>query len=156
MIGHTDVFCPRLFQESEQEVKPEWGAWLKVTVRRHAQVVDKWLCDEQGMALGNTVSMFRGASSSVSNQGSSANTTADNSHQLTLENMAISVQEDKKHKRQETGKEVDLDLMVVEGSPALPKGIGPSVTVASVNLDTTATNANSFLASPDGQDRQQQ
>ena len=26
LIGHTDVFCPRLFQEYEQEVKPEWGA----------------------------------------------------------------------------------------------------------------------------------
>ena len=60
-------------------------------MRRHAQVVDKWLHDEQGMALGNTVSMFQGASSSVSNQGSSANTTAVNSHQLTLENMAILV-----------------------------------------------------------------
>ena len=156
LIGHTNVFCPRLFQESEQEVKPEWGAWLKAPVRRHAQVVDKWLRDEQGMVLGNTVSMFQAASSSVSNQGSSANTTADNSHQLTLENMAISVQEDKKRRRQETGKEVDLDLMVVEGSPTLAKGIGPSVTVAFVNLDTTATNPNSFLASPDGQDRQQQ
>ena len=70
--------------------------------------------------------------------------------------MEISVQEDKKRRRQEAGKEVDLDLIVVEGSPALEKGIGPLVTVASVILDTTATNPNSFLASPDGQDRQQQ
>ena len=59
-------------------------------MRRHAQVVDKWLRDEQGMALGNTASMFQGASSSVSNQGRSENTTA-NSHQLTLENVALSV-----------------------------------------------------------------
>ena len=153
LIGHTDVFCPRLFQESEQEVKAEWGAWLKAPVRRHAQVVDKWLRDEQGMALGNTVSMFQGASSSVSNQGSSANTTTVNSHQLTLENMAILVQEDKKRRRQETGKDVDLDLMVVERSPALAKGIVPSVTVASLIMYTMATNPNSFLASPDGQDR---
>ena len=129
---------------------------MKAPVRRHAQVVDKWLRDEQGMALGNTVSMFQGASSSVSNQGSSVNTTAVNSHQLTLENMAISVQEDKKRRRQETGKDVDLDLMVVEGSSALAKGIVPSVTVASMILDTTATNPNSFSVSPDGQDRQQQ
>ena len=156
LIGHTDVFCPRLFHEFEQEVKPEWGAWLKAPVRRHAQVVDKWLRDEQGMALGNTVSMFQGASSSVSNQGSSENTTAVNSHQITLENVAISVQEDKKRRRQETGKDVDLDFMVVEGSPVLAKGIVPSVTVASVILDTTTTNPNSFLASADGQDHQQQ
>ena len=108
------------------------------------------------MALGNTVSMFQGASSSVSNQGSSTNTTAFNSHQLTLENMAILFQEDKKRRRQETGKDVDSDLMVVEGSPALAKGIMPSVTVASVILDTTTTNPNSFLASLNGQDRQQQ
>ena len=40
-------------------------------MRINAQVVDKWLRDEHGMALGNTVSMFQGASSSVSNQGSS-------------------------------------------------------------------------------------
>ena len=125
-------------------------------MRRNAQVVDKWLRDEHGMALGNTVSMFQGASSSVSNHGSIENTTAVNSHQLTLENVAISVQEDKKRRRQETGKDVDLDLMVVEGSPVLAKGIAPSVTVASVILDTTITNPNSFLASPDGQDRQQQ
>ena len=76
----SDVVCPRLFQESKQEVKPEWGAWLKAPVKRHDQVVDKWLRDEQGMALGNTVSMFQGASLSVSNQGSSTNTTAVNSH----------------------------------------------------------------------------
>ena len=60
-------------------------------MRRNAQVVDKWLRDEHGMALGNTVSMFQGASSSVSNQGSSENTTAGNSHQLTLENVEVSV-----------------------------------------------------------------
>ena len=70
--------------------------------------------------------------------------------------MAISVQEDKNRRRQEIGKEVDLDLMVVEGSPALEKGIVSSVTVAYVILDTMATNPTSFLASPDGQDRQQQ
>ena len=150
LIGHTDVFCPRLFHESEQEVKPEWGAWLKAPVRRHAQVVDKWLRDEQGMALGNTVSMSQGASPSVSNQGSSENTTVVNSHQITLEDVAISVQEDEKRRRQETGKDVDLILMLVEGSPVLGKGIVPSVTVASVILDTTTTNPNSFLASPDG------
>ena len=123
-------------------------------MRRQAQVVDKWLCDEQGMALGNTVSMFQGASSSVSNQGRSENTIAVNSHQLTLENVVISVQEDKKRRRKERGKDVDLDLMVVEGSPVLAKGIMPSVTVASMILDTTTTNPNSFLASSDGQDRQ--
>ena len=67
LIGHTYVFYPRLFHEPEQEVKPEWGAWLKAPVRRNAQVVDKWLRDEHGMALGNNVSMFQGASSSVSN-----------------------------------------------------------------------------------------
>ena len=156
LIGHTDVFCPRLFHEPEQEVKPEWGAWLKAPVRRNAQVVDKWLRDEHGMALGNTVSMFQGASSSVSNQGSTENTTAVNSHQLTLENVAVSVQEDKKRRRQETGKDVDLDLMVVEGSPVLARGIVSSVTVASMILDTMITNPNSFLASPDEQDRQQQ
>ena len=156
LIGHTDVFCPRLFHEPEQEVKPEWGAWLKALVRRNAQVVDKWLRDEPGMALGNTVSTFQGASSSVSNQGSTENTTAVNSLQLTLENVAISVQEDKKRRRQETGKDVDLDLMVVEGSPVLARGLAPSITVASVILDTTITNPNSFLASPDGQDHQQQ
>ena len=150
LIGHTDVFCPSLFHESEQEVKPEWGAWLKAPVRRHAQVVDKWLRDEQGMALGNTVSMSQGASPSVSNQGSSENTTAANSHQITLEDVAISVQEDEKRRRQETGKDVDLILMLVEGSPVLGKGIVPSVTVASVILDTTTTNPNSFLASSDG------
>ena len=49
-------------------------------MRRNAQGVDKWLRDEHGMALGNTVSMFQGASSSVSNQGSLENTTAVNSH----------------------------------------------------------------------------
>ena len=70
--------------------------------------------------------------------------------------MTISVQEDKKRRRQESGKDVDLDLMVVEGSPVLAKGIVPSITVASVILDTTTTNPNSFLASPDDQDRQQQ
>ena len=156
LIGHTNIFCPILFHEAEQEVKPKWGAWLKAPVRRQAQVVDKWLRDEQGMALGNTASTFQGASSSVSNQGRSENNTAVNSHQLTLENVEISVQEDKKRRRQETGKDVDLDLMVVEGSPVLAKGIVPSATVASVILDTTATNPNSFLASPDGQDRQQQ
>ena len=155
LIGHTHVFCPRLFHEPEQEVKLEWGAWLKAPVRRNAQVVDKRLRDEHG-TLGNTVSMFQGASSSVSNQGSSENTTAVNSQQLTLENVAISVQEDKKRRRQETGKDVYLDLMVVEGSPVLARGIVPSVTVASVILDTTITNPNSFLASPDGRDRQQQ
>ena len=125
-------------------------------MRRNAQVVDKLLRDEHGMALGNTVSMFQGASSSVSNQGSSENTTAVNSHQLTLENVAVSVQEDKKRRRQETGKDVDLDLMVVEGSPVLARGIASSVTVASVILDTTITNPSSFLASPDGQNRKQQ
>ena len=156
LIRHTDVFCPRLFLEPEQEVKPEWGAWLKAPVRRNAQVVDKWLRDKHGMVLGNTVSMLQGASSSVSNQGSSENTTAVNSHHLTLENVALSVQEDKKRRRQETGKDVDLDLMVVEGSPVLARGIVPSVTIASVILDTTNTNPNSFLASPDGQDLQQQ
>ena len=46
--------------------------------------------------------------------------------------------------------------MVVEGSPVLARGLAPSVTVASVILDTTITNPNSFLASPDEQDRQQQ
>ena len=60
-------------------------------MRRLAQVIDKWLRDEQGMALGNTVSMFQGASSSVSNQGSLENTTAINSHKITLENVAISL-----------------------------------------------------------------
>ena len=70
--------------------------------------------------------------------------------------MAASIQEDKKRKRQETGKDVDLDLMVVEGSPVLARGIASSVIVASVILDTTITNPNSFLASADGQDRQQQ
>ena len=70
--------------------------------------------------------------------------------------MAISVQEDKKRMRQETGKDVDLDLMVVEESPVLARGLAPSLTVASVILDTTITNPNSFLASPDGQDRQKQ
>ena len=125
-------------------------------MRRNGQVVDKWLRDEHGMALGNTVSMFQGASSSVSNQGSSEHTTAVNSQQLTLENVVISIQEDKKRKRQETGKDVDLDLVVVEGSPVLARGIVPSVTVASVILDTRTTNPKSFLASPDGQDRQQQ
>ena len=70
--------------------------------------------------------------------------------------MAVSVQKDKKRRRQETGKDVDLDLMVVKGSPILARGIAPSVTVASVILDTTITNPNFFLASPDGQDRQQQ
>ena len=125
-------------------------------MRRNAQVVDKWLHDEHGMALGNTGSMFQGASSSVSNQGSSENTTSVNSYQLTLENVALSIQEDKKRRRQETGKDVDLDLIVVEGSPVLARGIVPSVTVASVILDTTITNPNSFLVSLDGQDRQQQ
>ena len=122
-------------------------------MRRHAQVVNKWLRDEQGMALGNTVSMFQGASSSASNQGSSENATIVNSHQITLENVAISLQEEKKRRRQETSKEVDLDLMVVEGSPVLEKGIVTSVVVASVILDTMTTNPNSFLASPNGQDR---
>ena len=122
-------------------------------MRRHAQVVDKWLRDEQGMALGNTISIFQGASSSVSNQGSSENTTAVNSHQLTLENVVISLQEDKKRRRQETYKDVDLDFMVVEGSPVLAKGLVLSVIVASVIQDTMTTNPNSFLASPDGQDR---
>ena len=70
--------------------------------------------------------------------------------------MAISVQEDKKRRRQETGKDVDLDLMVVKGSPVLTRGLAPLVTVASVILDTTITNPNSLLASPDGQDRKQQ
>ena len=125
-------------------------------MRRNAQVVDKWLRDEHGMALGNTISMFQGASSRVSNQGSTEIATAVNSHQLTLENVAISVQEDKKRRRQETGKDVDLDLMVVEGPPVLARGIAPSVTVASVILDTTITSPHSSLASPDGQDRQQQ
>ena len=73
-----------------------------------------------------------------------------------ISNVAISVQEDKKRRRQETGKNVDLDLMVVEGSLVLARGIVPSVTVASVILDTMITNPNSFLASPDGQGRQQQ
>ena len=124
-------------------------------MRRNAQVVGKWLRDEHSMALGNTVSMFQGASSSVSNQGSSENTIVANSHQLTLENVEVSVQEDKKRRRQETGKDVDLDLMVVEGSPVLARGIASSVTVAYVIQDTTITNPSSFLASPDGQDRQQ-
>ena len=70
--------------------------------------------------------------------------------------MAILVQEDKKRRRQKIGKDIDLDFMVVEGSPVLAKGIVPSVTVASVILDTTTTNPNSFLVSPDGQDCQQQ
>ena len=70
--------------------------------------------------------------------------------------MEVSVKEDKKRRRQETGKDVDLDLMVVEGSPVLARGIASSVTVASVIQDTTITNPSSFLASPDGQDRQQQ
>ena len=60
-------------------------------MRRNAQVVDKCLRYEHGMALGNTVSMFQGASSSVSNQGSSEHTIAVNSQQLTLENVAILV-----------------------------------------------------------------
>ena len=92
----------------------------------------------------------------MSNQGSSENTTAVNSRQITLENVAISIQEDKKCRRQETGKDVDLDLMVVKGSPVLERGIVPPITAASVILDTKTTNPNSFLASPDGQDRQQQ
>ena len=70
--------------------------------------------------------------------------------------MAISIQEDKKRRRQETGKDVDLDLMVVEGSPVLARGIVPPVIVSSVILDTMTTNPNSFLESLDGQDLQQQ
>ena len=38
----------------------------------------------------------------------------------------------------------------------LARGIASSVTVASVILDTTITSPHSSLASPDGQDRQQQ
>ena len=64
--------------------------------------------------------------------------------------MKISIQEDKKRRKQETSKDVDSNLMVVEGSPVLVKGIMPSVVVASVILDTTTTNPNSFLASSDG------
>lgn len=48
-LGHSESFCEDLFTRSQEDIKKEWGPWLKAADRRgQALGGDKWLRTENG------------------------------------------------------------------------------------------------------------
>ena len=51
-LGHSDRFCPQLFNIPEEEITRGWGVWLKASIRQlSGQEFNPWLCTNQGQQL---------------------------------------------------------------------------------------------------------